>query len=160
MKKSLLIFLFFATLLGCSRNSVPDGLPKLVSVTLTLTQDGAPLSGAMVLLTDPSGNRFTIGGITNANGSVELYTHGRYKGAPPGTFKVHVTKTESDPEPPPPPFGTPEYYEYLKVDRPPTKTYSLVEKKYTLAETTPLELDIAGPLTRTLDVGRAIREPL
>ena len=160
MKKSILI-LCFVTLLGCSQNSVPDGLPKLVSVTLTITQDGAPLPGAIVLLTDPSGSiRFTVGGMTDAKGTVVLHTHGRHKGTPLGKFKVHVTKTELDPEPPAPPFGSPEYYEYLKVDRPPTKTYTLVEKKYTQPDTTPLELDVSGPVAKTLDVGKAVKDVL
>ena len=161
MKRSLLVFLCLVTLLGCSQNSVPDGLPKLVSVTLTITQDGAPLSGATVLLTDPSGSiPFTVGGLTDSKGTVVLYTHGRYKGAPLGQFKVQVTKTESDPAPPAPPFGSPEYYEYLKATHPPTKTYTLVEKQYTQVETTTLALDVTGPLATTFDVGKAIRESL
>jgi hypothetical protein len=42
----------------------------------------------------------------------------------------------------------------------PPKTYTLVEKRYTNLDTTPLELDISGPLTTTLDVGKAVRDVL
>jgi hypothetical protein len=159
MKKTLLL-LFIVTLFGCSRQSTPDGLPKLVSVTLTVTQDGAPLTGAVVSLIDPSGGAgFSVGGTTDAAGKVAVYTHGKYKGAPLGKFKVRVTKTESDPIPSAPKTGTPEYAAYAReMSKNPPKRYTLIEKQYTRPETTPLELDITGPMTQSLDVGKTVKE--
>ena len=157
MKKTLLL-LFLVTLIGCTKTNTPDGFPKLVSVTLTLTQDGTPLAGAIVSLAGDC--QFSIGGVTDAKGCVVLYTHGQHKGAPLGKYKVRVTKTETEPGPPAPPLGTPEYMTFMQEaqKRPPPKTYTLVEKQYTQAETTPLELDITGPLTQTLDVGKVVRD--
>ena len=100
MKKKLLILLSLVTFFGCAKQSVPDGLPKLVPVTLTFTQEGAPLTGAVVSLIDPN-IQFLVGGTTDADGTVVLYTHGLYKGAPLGKFKVRVVKTESDSTPQP-----------------------------------------------------------
>ena len=162
--KKLLILLSLITLLGCTRQSVPDGLPKLVPVTLTITQEGTPLAGAIVSVVDPGGGiQFMVGGTTDVNGSVVLHTHGLYKGAPLGKFKVRVVKTEADQPPadlpPPPPLGTKEFEAYRKqLDK--LKTYMLVEKRYTQLNTTPLELEITGPLTTTLDVGKAVRDVL
>jgi hypothetical protein len=157
MKKTFLL-LFIVTFFGCSHKSVPDGFPKLVSVTLTLTQDGTPLSGAIVSLINPN-VQFLVGGTTDAQGSVVLHTHGQYKGAPLGKYKVRVVKTESDPAPPAPPtlHGT-EFEAYAKL--PPPKTYTLIEKQYTQAETTPLELEISRAMIQTFDVGKAVKDPI
>ena len=157
MKKSILILCFVA-LVGCAKSNVPDGLPKLVPVTLTLMQEGAPLSEAVVSLEGDT--PFSVGGVTDAKGSVILYTSGKYKGAPPGKFKVRVMKTESDPTPSAPKPGDPEFRAYMEDarNRSAAKTYTLVEKQYTQIDTTPLELDITGPLTQTLDVGKAVKE--
>jgi hypothetical protein len=159
MKKTL-FFLFIVTLFGCSHKSVPDSFPKLVFVTLTLTQDGVPLDGAIVSLIDPN-IQFSVGGTTDTKGIVVLYTHGQHKGAPLGKYKVRIVKTESDPVPPPPRMGTPEYAAHMKeMQKNPPKTYTLVEKQYTKPETTPLELEINGTMTQTLDVGKAVKDVL
>ena len=160
--KKIIILLLLVTLFGCSRQRVPDGFPKLVSVTLTITQEGTPLAGAMVSLIDPSGSvPFTVGGITNEKGSVILYTHGLHKGAPLGKFKVCIVKTESDSVPPAPALYTPEFEAYTQaLKKNPPKTYTLVEKRYTNLNTTPLELDISGSLTTTLDVGKMVKDVL
>ena len=161
--KKILILLSLITLFGCAKQSVPDGLPKLVPVTLTITQEGTPLADALVSLVDPGGSiPFVVGGTTDAGGNVVLHTHGLYKGAPLGKFKVRVVKTESDPVPPAPAFDSPEFDAYMKeaAKRPPPKTYTFVEKRYTNVNTTPLELDISGQLTTTLEVGKAVHDVL
>ena len=68
-------------------NDTPDGFPKLVSVTLTLPQEDAPLADTIVSLA--SGSEFSVGGVRDAKGNVVVYTRGKHK--------VRVTKTESDP---------------------------------------------------------------
>ena len=165
--KKILILLSLIALSGCTMQRVPDGLPKLVPVTLTITQEGVPLSDAVVTLTDPSNSlQFMVGGTTNANGNVVLHTHGKYKGAPLGKFKVRVVKTETDQLPPhlqtAPNMRSPEFGAYSReIEKlPPQKTYTLIEKRYTQSNTTPLELDITGPLTTTLDIGKAVRNVL
>jgi hypothetical protein len=160
--KKILILLSLVILFGCAKQSIPDNLPKLVPVTLTITQEGTPFTDAIVSLVDPSGGvPFTVGGMTDTNGNVVLHTHGLYKGAPLGKFKVRIIKTESDPTPPLPKLGTPEFDAYQKeMQKNPPKTYTLVEKRYTNVDTTPLELDITGPLTTTLDAGKAVRNAL
>jgi len=162
--KKLFLILFFVAFVSCTQQSTPDGLPKLVPVTLTITQEGVPLADAMVSLIDPN-VPFMVGGTTDADGHVVLHTHGQYKGAPLGKFKVRVVKTDTDQRShgPPPDLRGPELDSWHKenaknANQPPPKTYSLVEKQYTDPNTTPLELDITGPLTQTLDVGKAIRE--
>jgi uncharacterized protein YfaS (alpha-2-macroglobulin family) len=165
--KKLLILLSLVTLFGCTAQSVPDGLPKLVPVTLTITQEGKPLAGAVVSLVDPGGGiQFAVGGTTDAQGNVVLHTHGKHKGAPLGKFKVRVVKTETDQLPPhlqtAPNMRSPEFGAYSReIEKlPPQKTYTLIEKRYTQSNTTPLELDITGPLTTTLDIGKAVRNVL
>lgn len=160
MKKVLVLLsgLFAVFWIGCSQ-SRPDGLPDLVPVTLSFTQDGVPLSGATVSLVDLNGTvEFTVGGTTDESGTVEIYTHGLYQGAPLGKFKIRVAKTESDPRPPMPPERGPEYDRYIaEMQKNPPKTYTLVEKQYTRPTTTPLEIEITEPTKLTLDVGKAVK---
>ena len=129
-----LVFLF-----GCGPK-LPDGMPKLYSpIKITVTQEGQPLVGATVTLrsTDPSAGTWTIGGLTDANGGFELYTHG-YRGAPLGTFKVVVYKWEEDHDA--------------------AKTWSYAEDEYGDAKTTPLEVEItARTRTLTVDAGSAVK---
>ena len=165
--KKIIILLSLVTFFGCAKQSVPDGLPKLVPVTLTITQEGTPLADAIVSLVDPSGSiQFTVGGTTDTKGSVVLHTHGKYKGAPLGKFKIRVVKTETDQLPPhlqtAPNMRSPEFEAYSReIEKlPPQKTYTLIEKRYTNLDTTPLEVEITGTLTTTFDVGKAVRDVL
>ena len=146
MKKYLLPLLCLVALFGCSRNDGLDGLPRLVPVTLTITQEGVPLSDAAVWLSDMSGDvQISVGGTTNSEGTVVLLTHGLHRGAPLGKYKVMVMKAETVANPNMPP-GSGE------------TLYSLVARQYTQPDTTPLELDITESLTATFDVGKAVRE--
>jgi hypothetical protein len=148
------------TLLGCS-SSLPSDLPKLVIVTLTITQEGKPLSGATVNLVDTMPNTnttYSAGGTTDESGVCLLYTHGRYKGAPLGKFKVRVSRTENLPKPGPRPKSAAEFEAASKKMRTnPPKTYQFVEKIYTDAKSTPLEIEITGPTKKTFDVGKAVK---
>ncbi|MDR1289642.1 MAG: Ig-like domain-containing protein, partial [Planctomycetaceae bacterium] len=144
---------------GCSR-SRPDDLPKLVPVTLTITQEGKPLSGATVNLSAIEQNSvYTAAGTTDANGVCLLYTHGQYKGSPLGKFKVRVSRTEIIPKPSPRPKSAAEYEAAMKKSRTdPPKTYQFVEEIYTNANTTPLEIEITGTMQKTFDVGKAVKK--
>jgi hypothetical protein len=134
-------------------------MPKLFSVQITIIQDGKPLDGALVSLEEPSGNiNFTVCGTTNSSGIAELYTHGDYKGAPLGKYKVRVIKNVDDERGPAPPEHKPEYSKFMdEWKKNPPQTYMYVEKQYSDVNTTPLEIEITGKMTQTLDVGKAVK---
>jgi hypothetical protein len=68
------------------------GGKKLYPVEGTVTIDGEPLEGAMVIFT--SGDSTSAAGITSASGKFKLLTDGK-EGAPAGTYKVTVTKKKT-----------------------------------------------------------------
>ncbi|MDR0869495.1 MAG: hypothetical protein LBN39_01735 [Planctomycetaceae bacterium] len=126
-------------------------MPKLQSVTLSFTQEGEPLAEATVVLVPQFPCDWTIGGLTDASGSVKLRTHGKYEGAPAGQFKICVSKTVTEGELP-------------KMDAssavvPTIPTYEVVEPQYGNAQKTPLEIEItAGKKTfPPFDVGKAVK---
>jgi len=131
-------------LAGCSGESRPEGMPKLYpSVRIKVVQEGTPLEDAYVSLR-PEDKSLTwgIGGKTDAQGIAQLWTHGKYKGAYAGTFKVVVTKTVNE--------GEKEYIAAL--DRHDTKaaeavkvqSFSFVEDKFGLENQTPLTIEISS----------------
>ena len=165
--KNIFLILGFVTLLiftGCpfGGEKLPEGLSNVVPVTIQLTQDGAPLAGATVLLIDTTGSReWSPGGLTDDKGTIDLYTNGRYKGAPEGKYKVVVTKTETDPSKlgPAPSTSDPGYSEYLgKLASEKRDTYTLIDKQFTDAKSTPLEVEIkkGGPVQK-FDVGAKVK---
>ncbi|MDR1484002.1 MAG: hypothetical protein LBT09_04175 [Planctomycetaceae bacterium] len=139
----LLFYLFFC---GCNfGHSKPAGFPdKLFPCEIIILQEGVPLRGAYVVLFDRNAGKKNWGtsGITGNKGAVKLYTYGRWQGAPAGVFKVTVLLRE--------------------VENAGGKSviYTLVDEKFAVPETTPLELEIKGKTTQTFDVGKAIRKPL
>lgn len=157
-------FVCITLLSGCQfgGEALPEGLPNLVPASIQLTQDGAPLAGATVSLIDPAGSQqFYPGGLSDESGTIELYTNGRYKGAPEGKYKVVVTKTETDPSKlgPAPSLDDPKYGEYMeKTAREERDTYTLIDKKYSDAKGTPLEVEIKkGGEVQKLDVGAKVK---
>lgn len=80
---------------GCSGKKKPDNMPELYNVKVKATQGGAPLADASLNLISADGSTsYAVGGKTDSNGVASLTTHGDFKGAPAGTFKVGVVKTE------------------------------------------------------------------
>lgn len=136
-----------APLVGCEKK--PDGLPKLTPVTVTIKQDGKPLSDANVsfFAQTEANKKWVAGGTTDAQGVIEVMTMGKYKGMVADTFKVTVMKTLIE---------NPQ----LKEDDPPGDFYSLVDKKYMTEATTDLTIEVSGsgPLTFDLDVGPEVKE--
>lgn len=147
---------------GCSSGpELPSDLPKLTPCKLTVVQDGTPLAGATVTLT-MQGQPWYPCGSTNEKGEVELYTNGKYKGVPAGTYKISVAKTETEPSKlgTAPPEGDPQYGAWMaKSAQEKRNTYSLVEKQYTDAKTTPLEITIPGGETM-VNAGKAVKEKI
>jgi hypothetical protein len=85
--------LISACLMGCG-GGAPDDLPELVSVTGTVTMDGAPVEGAQVVFEPEKGP--AASGMTNATGKFELYTGSGHAGAVPGIHMVRISKMEGD----------------------------------------------------------------
>ena len=81
---------------GCNRENRPPGLPDLYPVTLTILLDDQPLAGALVFLhtENPEIANWTVGSYTDNDGKAIIVTHGQFRGAPAGKFKVCVSKTE------------------------------------------------------------------
>lgn len=139
---------------------LPPGLPRLTSTTLILTQEGTPLGGATVTLFSGEQQTWYPTGISDPNGRVELYTNGKYKGAPSGKYKMTVTKIYTEPSKHGPALeeGQAGYEEWLaKVSKETQESYSVVEKKYADVNTTSLEIEIPAK-TRNFDLGKPVRE--
>lgn len=144
--RNIIIFCLFALLgnmLGCGGDKRPDGMPKIFPCTLTLTQGGKPLPGAMVLLYSKGEPcPWTVGGTTDDNGEAVLKTHGKFNGAPKGEWTVVVTKN---------------IIIYKNESDDIGDVYSNVELDYTDKETTPLELKIDGKTKQSFDVGSEVQ---
>ena len=141
---------------GCGGPKKPDGMPALHKTTLTLTQDGAPLAGASVSLVPVTGAMlWPAGGITDAKGTVNIRTMTQFDGAPEGSYKITVIKTEEE--------KTGEVVKMSEVDGgatvPVVKTYNVVDKKYQSPQNSDLTLDVkSGKNVKTFEVGKAVRE--
>ena len=161
---TLFILLLTVILLsGCTGGPTrPADLPPLYPCTLTITQDGKPLGEATVSLTsaDPA-FKWTVYTQTDSSGTGKVFTQGLFPGAPEGEYKVVIVKEEVVSEQSGPTitrqgeFGEESY-------TPTTETvFSLVEKEYTDAATTPLSITIGKKgNNQTLDCGKPVREKL
>lgn len=126
-------------LFGCKREHWPEGLPKLTPCKITVINvDGAPLAGASVSLRS-SGEPIpwaTIGE-TNKEGVAELAVNAKYKGAPPGTYKVLIYKQESIDKTRKLPVFPPEVFVSLEHD-----TAYYINPIYANETKTPFELTV------------------
>ncbi|MCL2743957.1 MAG: hypothetical protein FWE67_08900 [Planctomycetaceae bacterium] len=149
------------SLSGCNSGpALPSDLPKLTPCALTFTQEGQPLDGAMVTLNPTDGSKWYPSGITDEKGTVELYTNGKYKGAPKGKYKVVVKKIYTEPSKLGPPVeeGAPGYEEWQqKASKEKRGSWSVVEKSFTNVDTTTLEVDIPAAAA-TYDLGKAAKD--
>ena len=163
MNKLSLLSLFllaFCFTLGCSDVKRPEGLPKLYPCSLTFTQEGKPMEGAVITLvsSDPD-FRWTIGGIANPSGTAKIMTHGQYPGVPEGEYRVLIRKVEEE-----------EVNSFKEID-PDTgkemitggviKVYTTVDKDYTDLEKTPIKITIEKrKYSEAFECGKPIRELL
>ena len=153
----LCLIISLVLLAGCGPK-MPDGMPKLYPVTITVTQENKPLADALVSLrsVDPAATgTWTVGGRTDTNGSVELYTDG-FRGAPLGKFKVVLIKQETE--------GMEALSEAQESGgnianaQKGVKIWSVVKEEYNSQSQTPLEVEItAGTKTLELDAGPAVK---
>ena len=154
-------FLFCALALslssGCGGPERPAGLPPLFPVSLTVTQEGTPLADATIALRCAENSMtWTIGGRTGDNGVVVLWTHGRFRGAPAGTFKVTISKMINE--------GESEMLAALDrgdsaaAARIEVNSVSYVQEEYESFETTPVEIEITRrDRMINVDAGPAVR---
>ena len=134
-------------------------MPRLYPASMTITQEGTPLDGALVQLIpeDSANSSWGPGGTTDSSGVVVLRTNGKYKGAPLGKYRVTVSKREKEPHPKPELEGGQEFRTYLAIQRT-LKTYSFVEPQYGSIRDTPLSVEItAKEKTYTVDAGKKIK---
>ena len=157
-------FLFFPLLLwtGCGGPPRPADLPPLYKTTITITQEGAPLAGALVALySEDQTFKWGVAGITDAAGKAEIKTHGQFSGVPLGSYKVVVTKSEPDGGSDVP-MTRPDNAEGAKIQVQRAKTirlYNLLEKQYMNVATTPLTITIEKRRNnKVFDVGKPVRE--
>lgn len=86
IRKSLSLFsmLLLAGLVGCGGLKEAEG---------TVTYDGNAVDGATVSFINEDGKGQAVSGFTDSSGKFVLMT-GKKKGAPPGSYKVTVTKVK------------------------------------------------------------------
>ncbi len=150
-------FAIAISLSGCAPK-VPADMPKLQPCTITVRQDGQPLSDAAVVLfsMDPSLAKWAASGKTDASGNVTVKTHGKYPGVPVGEFKILVTKTETEA-----PVIIQEETETEKEKSVPGKTYTLVDEQFGNPTKTPLTITVsAGKNSQSVDVGASLRKEI
>ncbi len=159
-KRILTLFAAFAAVLtfgACGGEKRPEGFPELYPCSVKVIQGGAPLPGATVSLVgeDPQLMRWACGGNADENGVVELSTYG-FPGAPAGTFKVVVTKTER----PGAPTNAEEAAKTSPEELEGLETFRLVDAIYGSHTTTPLTIEVKAGNNpeQTVDVGEAVRE--
>ena len=146
---------FCAAFAGCGGEPEPEGLPKRYPVTLTFTQEGEPCVEAIVTLFPESDSPWGTGGITDANGSVKVQTHGKFPGAPAGKYKVTVSKTESGPVGPAP-------VDMFTTQI--TQTFNLINPEYAAPATTTLTVEVEASKSKKtyppFELGEKVREPV
>ena len=147
-------------ILGCGPK-LPDGMPKLYPVTITVTQDGVPLADANLILSGGAGIWISTG-TTDAQGTATPFTQGKYVGIPAGTFKVAVTKVVSEGEKPPPsPIDAESARVFQEYQRSGKKyrQFNLTPLPYRREDTTPLTVTIAkGAKNVTVDVKGTVKD--
>ena len=146
------IFLFMALIIvlgvaGCSQSNRPEGLPKLYSCQITITQDGKPLPEASIQFIGGESAKWPISGLTDASGIAKMVTYGQFPGVPAGDYHVVVQKTVENV------LTVGSDYSSGSSD-----IYSLVEVKFTKAEETDLEISVStGRNSQTFEVGKEVR---
>lgn len=148
----VLIFLFPWTT-GCGQKT-PDGMPPLLPLTLQVTQMGQPFPEASVSLLPVDGSStWSSGGLTGPDGSLVVFTHGKYSGIPAGKYKVTVDCVTSDP--PAPKNASLEEMDAHNRKHP---AFRIVPIEYTERNSTPLEIEVVKGTNRlTVDVSEKVK---
>ena len=151
-----LILLF----VGCGGDGRPDGMPALHATALTFTQGNTPLADASVTLSpdDASLSQWSIGGVTNNRGVVTIQTNG-FNGAPAGTFRITVNKTETEGEAAPRTEPVDNDAPFVETSN--IRSFQVVAAEHRSLATTQLTVEITpGRNAQTIDLGPAVREEI
>ncbi|MDR0870452.1 MAG: hypothetical protein LBN39_06625 [Planctomycetaceae bacterium] len=133
-------------------------MPKLSPCTVTVKQDGKPLQDAMVLLQKGGGQPFkwSVAGRTDAAGVAKVMTHGQFSGAPEGDYAVVISKEVTEQAK----SGQKQLDDLgNEIDTGGMiSSYSLVEKEYTAADTTPLKITVGKTaVQQEFECGKPVR---
>ena len=132
--------LLFAGCGGSGQRAKPKDLPNLYPCVLTFTQEGVPLAEANIIL--HSDSKWSVGGLTNDKGEVNLVTNGFYDGVPEGTYKITVHKIVAV---------------MNETTDNVAKQTDVIENNYKMETTTPLEITIGkSDNNKTFDAGKAV----
>lgn len=158
----LILLSIFIACSGCSNR--PAGMPGLSPCKIIVTQDGAPLAGASVVMINSdttTGEDWTPMGTTDQSGVAVMRTNAQYDGAAVGKYKIVVTKTETEESKlgPPPPPDSPDYDNWAhKNANENIASFNVVEATYSSPKTTPHEIEVTkGSNEVKIDVGKPIR---
>jgi len=162
---AILLLSLSVTIFGCSNR--PLGMPSLYPCSITVTQDGAPLADASVILVNISdvdkGQAWAPMGRTDSGGVAVMRTNSQYNGAATGKYRIIVEKVETEPSKlgSPPPADTPEYEVWSsKSANENLAQFALVEAVYSSSKT-PHEIEVGkGANEKTIDVGKAVRKKM
>lgn len=151
---TFLFLAFFAAIIGC-KNDRPEGMPALVPVVLTFTQEGVPCEKASVSLIPDESSRWPIGGSTDAQGKVELKTYGKFPGVPEGNYTVTVSKVEREVQQDAPAPKS-------QYDAKPEVNYNLIDVSYGAKATSKLRVEVQKGKKDypVFELGPKIREKL
>lgn len=146
--------LFFLSLASGCGPHLPDGMPPLQPLSLMVTQEGEPLSGASVsLFSTDNSHSWTSGGMTSPDGTLNVFTHGKFNGIPMGKYKVTVDCVASDL--PAPKDATMEELDAHNRKHP---AFRIVPMSYTDKNTTPLEIEVAkGKNRQTINIPEKVK---
>jgi len=150
-----ILLLSLITVIGCKDSSRPKDLPTLYRTKITILQDGKGLEGAAVNLIPEIQSKWSVGGLTDANGICSLRTHGQFDGAPEGKYQVLVKKVVTElPEVTP---NTPKTIDghpiLLGTD------YALVAPEFSDAKRSTFSIEVSNKEKNeeTFDVGSAVK---
>ena len=136
---------------GCSGELEPEGMPKRHPTVIQFTQAGQPCDGASVRLHPETPNNWAVGGSTDASGTVELKTYGKYPGVPEGKYKIIISKNERETV-----GAAPASMYEVQQD----EVYDLIDPVYSTPSGTPLSIEVKpgknsfGPF----DLGEKVRQ--
>ena len=147
---------------GCGGPPRPADLPPLYPCTITVTQNGQPLSEAVVTLTSTAPSfKWAVFAQLDASGAGKVFTQGLYPGAPEGEYKVTVSKEVTVDEQTGPPVVRQGEFGEETITPLIAKVYSLVEKDYTDVATTTLSITIAKKGNdQKFECGKPVKELL
>jgi len=151
------LLMFIQLLSGCGGDKRPPGFPKLYPVSLKVMQEGQPLSEAAVSLSiSDRSMTWSIGGVTDEQGIVVLWTHGKFRGAPAGMFKVAVNKLYNEGEKEMIEAGNRE--DFATAAKIQVNSFSYVKEEYNSVDTTPIEIEITSKSKMIdIDAGPAVK---